>query len=148
MDETFIAFSSPDMNFVRDTCDRVALMRGEKIIRIGRTADRSRIFMRRSDSVRSNGWVVSTPFHSCTNRSGKDLCRLRVIKALKKNETAHMRMVSKILISPNCFLHVSIFNTQKKSALCRVYEKGKEGNRIYLYTIIRTRDMIPGFLFF
>jgi methyl coenzyme M reductase system subunit A2 len=27
------------MDFVRDTCDRVALMRGGKIIQIGRTAD-------------------------------------------------------------------------------------------------------------
>jgi ABC-type glutathione transport system ATPase component len=34
MEETFIAFS-PDMDFVRDTCDRVARMRGGKIIRIG-----------------------------------------------------------------------------------------------------------------
>jgi len=38
MDETFIAFSH-DMDFVRETCDRVALMRGGKIIQIGRTAD-------------------------------------------------------------------------------------------------------------
>jgi methyl coenzyme M reductase system subunit A2 len=38
MDETFIVVSH-DMDFVRDTCDRVALMRGGKIIRIGRTAD-------------------------------------------------------------------------------------------------------------
>jgi methyl coenzyme M reductase system subunit A2 len=51
MEETFIEFS-PDMNLVRDTCDRVALIRGEKIIRIGRTADCSRIFMRWSDSAR------------------------------------------------------------------------------------------------
>ena len=38
MDETFIVVSH-DMDFVRDTCDRVALMRGGKIIQIGRTAD-------------------------------------------------------------------------------------------------------------
>ena len=38
MDETFIVVSH-DMDFVRDTCDRVALMRGGKIIQIGRTVD-------------------------------------------------------------------------------------------------------------
>jgi methyl coenzyme M reductase system subunit A2 len=38
MDETFIVVSH-DMDFVRDTCDRAALMRGGKIIQIGRTAD-------------------------------------------------------------------------------------------------------------
>jgi methyl coenzyme M reductase system, component A2 len=37
MDETFIVVSH-DMDFVRDTCDRVALMRGGKIIDIGPTA--------------------------------------------------------------------------------------------------------------
>jgi methyl coenzyme M reductase system, component A2 len=36
MDETFIVVSH-DMDFVRDTCDRVALMRGGKIIDIGPT---------------------------------------------------------------------------------------------------------------
>jgi len=38
MDETFIVVSH-DMDFVRDVCDRVALMRGGKIIEMGRTAD-------------------------------------------------------------------------------------------------------------
>jgi methyl coenzyme M reductase system subunit A2 len=38
MDETFIVVSH-DMDFVKDICDRVALMRGGKIIRIDRTAD-------------------------------------------------------------------------------------------------------------
>jgi methyl coenzyme M reductase system subunit A2 len=38
MKETFIEFSH-DMDFVRDTCGRVALMRGGKNIQIGRTAD-------------------------------------------------------------------------------------------------------------
>jgi methyl coenzyme M reductase system subunit A2 len=38
MDETFIVVSH-DMDFVKDVCDRVALIRGGKIIRIGRTAD-------------------------------------------------------------------------------------------------------------
>jgi len=38
MDETFIVVSH-DMDFVKDTCDRVALMRGGKIIQIGKTAD-------------------------------------------------------------------------------------------------------------
>ena len=38
MDETFIVVSH-DMDFVRDVCDRVALMRGGKIIEIGKTAD-------------------------------------------------------------------------------------------------------------
>jgi methyl coenzyme M reductase system subunit A2 len=38
MDETFIVVSH-DMDFVRDTCDRIALMRGGKIIQIGKTAD-------------------------------------------------------------------------------------------------------------
>jgi methyl coenzyme M reductase system, component A2 len=37
MDETFIVVSH-DMDFVRDVCDRVALMRGGKIIDIGPTA--------------------------------------------------------------------------------------------------------------
>ena len=37
MDETFIVVSH-DMDFVRDICDRVALMRGGKIIDIGPTA--------------------------------------------------------------------------------------------------------------
>jgi methyl coenzyme M reductase system subunit A2 len=37
MDETFIVVSH-DMDFVRDTCDRVALMRGGKIIDVGPTA--------------------------------------------------------------------------------------------------------------
>jgi methyl coenzyme M reductase system subunit A2 len=37
MDETFIVVSH-DMDFVRDTCDRLALMRGGKIIDIGPTA--------------------------------------------------------------------------------------------------------------
>jgi len=36
MDETFIVVSH-DMDFVKDTCDRVALMRGGKIIRMGKT---------------------------------------------------------------------------------------------------------------
>jgi len=36
MDETFIVVSH-DMDFVRDICDRVALMRGGKIIDIGPT---------------------------------------------------------------------------------------------------------------
>ena len=36
MDETFIVVSH-DMNFVRDICDRLALMRGGKIIQIGTT---------------------------------------------------------------------------------------------------------------
>jgi methyl coenzyme M reductase system subunit A2 len=36
MDETFIVVSH-DMDFVRDICDRLALMRGGKIIRIGTT---------------------------------------------------------------------------------------------------------------
>jgi methyl coenzyme M reductase system subunit A2 len=38
MDETFIVVSH-DMDFVRDICDRLALMRGGKIIRIGTTAE-------------------------------------------------------------------------------------------------------------
>jgi methyl coenzyme M reductase system, component A2 len=38
MDETFIVVSH-DMDFVRDVCDRVALMRGGKVIDIGKTAD-------------------------------------------------------------------------------------------------------------
>ncbi len=38
MDETFIVVSH-DMDFVRDVCDRVALMRGGKIIGMGKTAD-------------------------------------------------------------------------------------------------------------
>lgn len=38
MDETFIVVSH-DMEFVRDLCDRVAFMRGGKIIEIGPTAD-------------------------------------------------------------------------------------------------------------
>jgi methyl coenzyme M reductase system subunit A2 len=37
-EETFIVVSH-DMDFVRDICDRVALMRGGKIIQIGKTAD-------------------------------------------------------------------------------------------------------------
>jgi methyl coenzyme M reductase system subunit A2 len=36
MDETFIVVSH-DMDFVKDTCDRVALMRGGKIIQMGKT---------------------------------------------------------------------------------------------------------------
>ena len=38
MEETFIVVSH-DMDFVRDICDRLALMRGGKIIKIGPTAD-------------------------------------------------------------------------------------------------------------
>jgi methyl coenzyme M reductase system subunit A2 len=38
MDETFIVVSH-DMDFVRDICDRLALMRGGKIIRIGTTGE-------------------------------------------------------------------------------------------------------------
>jgi methyl coenzyme M reductase system subunit A2 len=38
MDETFIVVSH-DMEFVRDICDRLALMRGGKIVEIGTTAD-------------------------------------------------------------------------------------------------------------
>lgn len=38
MDETFIVVSH-DMDFVRDICDRLALMRGGKIIRIGTTEE-------------------------------------------------------------------------------------------------------------
>ena len=38
MDETFIVVSH-DIDFVRDVCDRVALMRGGKIIDMGKTAD-------------------------------------------------------------------------------------------------------------
>lgn len=38
MDETFIVVSH-DMEFVRDICDRIALMRGGKIVEIGKTAD-------------------------------------------------------------------------------------------------------------
>ena len=38
MDETFIVVSH-DMDFVRDICDRVALMRGGKIIQTGKTAE-------------------------------------------------------------------------------------------------------------
>lgn len=37
-EETFIVVSH-DMDFIRDICDRVALMRGGKIIQIGKTAD-------------------------------------------------------------------------------------------------------------
>ena len=36
MDETFIVVSH-DMDFVKDICDRLALMRGGKIIQIGKT---------------------------------------------------------------------------------------------------------------
>jgi methyl coenzyme M reductase system, component A2 len=38
MDETFIVVSH-DMEFVREICDRIALMRGGKIVQIGKTAD-------------------------------------------------------------------------------------------------------------
>ena len=38
MDETFVVVSH-DMDFVRDICDRLALMRGGKIVQIGRTAE-------------------------------------------------------------------------------------------------------------
>jgi methyl coenzyme M reductase system subunit A2 len=38
MDETFIVVSH-DMEFVSDICDRLALMRGGKIIQIGKTAE-------------------------------------------------------------------------------------------------------------
>ena len=38
MDETFIVVSH-DMEFVRDICDRLALMRGGKIVEIGKTAE-------------------------------------------------------------------------------------------------------------
>jgi methyl coenzyme M reductase system subunit A2 len=38
MEETFIVVSH-DMEFVRDICDRLALMRGGKIAKIGKTAD-------------------------------------------------------------------------------------------------------------
>jgi methyl coenzyme M reductase system, component A2 len=38
MDETFILVSH-DMEFVRDVCDRVALVRGGRIVRIGPTAE-------------------------------------------------------------------------------------------------------------
>jgi methyl coenzyme M reductase system subunit A2 len=38
MEETFIVVSH-DMEFVRDICDRLALMRGGKIVQIGTTAD-------------------------------------------------------------------------------------------------------------
>jgi methyl coenzyme M reductase system subunit A2 len=38
MEETFIVVSH-DMEFVRDVCDRLALMRGGKIVQIGTTAD-------------------------------------------------------------------------------------------------------------
>jgi methyl coenzyme M reductase system subunit A2 len=38
MEETFIVVSH-DMEFVRDICDRIALMRGGKIVEIGKTAD-------------------------------------------------------------------------------------------------------------
>jgi methyl coenzyme M reductase system subunit A2 len=38
MEETFIVVSH-DMDFVRDICDRLALMRGGKIVQIGKTAD-------------------------------------------------------------------------------------------------------------
>ncbi|MEN6517303.1 MAG: methyl coenzyme M reductase system, component A2, partial [Methanospirillum sp.] len=38
MEETFIVVSH-DMDFVRDICDRLALMRGGKIIKIGPTAE-------------------------------------------------------------------------------------------------------------
>lgn len=38
IDETFIVVSH-DMEFVHDICDRVALMRGGKIVEMGKTAD-------------------------------------------------------------------------------------------------------------
>jgi methyl coenzyme M reductase system subunit A2 len=38
MDETFIVVSH-DMDFVKDICDRLALMRGGKIIKIGQTEE-------------------------------------------------------------------------------------------------------------
>ncbi len=38
MEETFIVVSH-DMDFVRDICDRLALMRGGKIVSVGKTAD-------------------------------------------------------------------------------------------------------------
>ena len=38
MDETFIVVSH-DMDFVRDICDRLALMRGGKIVQIGTTEE-------------------------------------------------------------------------------------------------------------
>ncbi|MDI6720530.1 MAG: methyl coenzyme M reductase system, component A2, partial [Methanomicrobiales archaeon] len=37
-DETFIVVSH-DMEFVKDICDRIALMRGGRIIKIGPTAE-------------------------------------------------------------------------------------------------------------
>jgi methyl coenzyme M reductase system subunit A2 len=37
MDETFVVVSH-DMEFARDICDRLALMRGGKIVQIGETA--------------------------------------------------------------------------------------------------------------
>ena len=38
MEETFIVVSH-DMDFVRDICDRIALMRGGKIVEIGKTGE-------------------------------------------------------------------------------------------------------------
>jgi len=38
MEETFIVVSH-DMDFVRDICDRLALMRGGKIVQIGKTEE-------------------------------------------------------------------------------------------------------------
>jgi methyl coenzyme M reductase system subunit A2 len=38
MEETFVVVSH-DMDFVRDICDRLALMRGGRIVQIGRTAE-------------------------------------------------------------------------------------------------------------
>jgi len=38
IDETFVVVSH-DMEFVHDICDRLALMRGGKIVEIGKTAD-------------------------------------------------------------------------------------------------------------
>ncbi len=38
IDETFIVVSH-DMEFVREICDRIALMRGGKIVEIGKTVD-------------------------------------------------------------------------------------------------------------
>ena len=38
IDETFIVVSH-DMEFVREICDRIALMRGGKIVEMGKTAD-------------------------------------------------------------------------------------------------------------
>lgn len=54
MDETFIVVSH-DMDFVRDICDRLALMRGGKIIQIGPTSDVLAVLTEEERQVMASG---------------------------------------------------------------------------------------------